>query len=54
MAPASHFPKFPINPFNNSSSVATGGTAGNGSTAGWWYDPSTGKILANDAAHTGL
>ena len=45
---------FPTNPFVNSSAVASGGTAGNGSTAGWWYDPSTGKFCANDSAHVGL
>lgn len=49
-----YYQSFPVNPFSNNNSVASGGTPGNGSSAGWWYDPSTGKICPNDAAHSGM
>jgi general secretion pathway protein G len=45
--------KFPANAFQGNNSVQTGGTAGTG-TAGWWYDPGTGTICPNDAAHCSM
>jgi general secretion pathway protein G len=42
--------KFPTNAYQNSTAVATGGSAGSGAQ-GWWYDPGTGTFCANDAAH---
>ena len=49
-----YFKSLPDNPFQGNNSIASGGSPGNGSTAGWWYDPATGRFCANDAAHTGL
>lgn len=46
--------EIPENPYNESNSVSSGTTAGDGST-GWWYNKATGDFKANDSAgHAGL
>ena len=45
--------KFPTNAYQNSNAVKTTGSAGSG-TEGWWYDPGSGAICPNDAAHSSM
>jgi general secretion pathway protein G len=45
--------KFPTNAYLNSNAVKTSGSAGSG-TEGWFYDPGTGSLCPNDAAHSAM